>query len=132
VPNQDRDRQFQELYDKARAAGLAAGERHRPVPFVAIQRENPFDDSSPIVKQYEPEMDGACGFGWIIVKPGNSPFANWLKRNDLARKDHYYGGVNVWVRDFGQSYEKKYAYARAFAGVLESAGIRAVGMGRMD
>jgi hypothetical protein len=120
------------LYAKAREAGLAAGKGAKPEPMYVVQRADPLDDSSRIVKAYAPVADGPCGFAWVTVKPGNSRFANWLKANGLGHTDHYYGGVSVWVRDFGQSYERKGAYAGAFAKVLSDAGITAYAMDRMD
>ena len=121
----------QALFDKAHAAGMAAGEAHSPVPMHVVQREHPFDDSSPIVKRYPPVMDGVCGFGWVNVSPGNSSFANWLRKQGYGHKA-YYGGWEYWVGEFGQSYERKMAYARAFAKVLSEAGIKAYASGRVD
>ena len=85
-----------------------------------------------MVKQYAPVMDGMCGFAWVNVKPGNSRFAKWLRDNGLARKDGYYGGVTVWVSQFGQSSTRKIAYAGAFAAVLREAGYNACARGRLD
>ena len=76
--------------------------------------------------------EGACGFAWINIKPGTSKFAKYLKAKEIARKDSYYGGVSVWVHSFGQSYERKMAYARAFATVLQQHDINAQAMGRLD
>lgn len=59
-----------------------------------------------------------CGFAWVQVKPGNSKFANWLKRNGLARSASYEGGVKIWIGDYGQSHQRKYTHARAMAQVL--------------
>lgn len=119
------------LFARAHAAGQAAGDAHRPVPMHVVQRENPFDDSSPIVKAYEPVMDGVCGFAWIRVMPGGSSFGRYLrKERDCSAA--YGGGVSVWVRGFGQSYERKMAYAQAFAGVLQEAGVKAYAEGRLD
>jgi hypothetical protein len=75
---------------------------------------------------------GVCGFAWINVRDGRSSFARWLKKNDLGRPDSYYGGVTIWVYKFGQSYEKKRAYAGAFSSVLNEAGIKAYSMSRLD
>jgi hypothetical protein len=75
---------------------------------------------------------GVCGFAWISVRPGNSKFANWLKKNELGRRDSYEGGVKVWVSEFGQSMELKEAYAYAFAAVLQEEGLRAYAGSRMD
>lgn len=119
------------LYDKAHAAGKAAGDKHVPVPMHVVQRENPFDDNSPIVKAYAPVLGGVCGFAWVNIRPGNHPFVNWAKKSDKGHKS-YYGGYDIWVRGYGQSMECKEAYAQAFAEVLREAGIKAHAMSRMD
>ena len=121
----------QALFNKAHAAGMAAGEAARPVPMHVVQREHPFDDSSPIVKRYAPVMDGVCGFGYVKVRPGNSSFARWLVKNKRAFKA-YYGGIEFSVHQFNQSYERKVAYAAAFAEILCEAGVQAYGYGRVD
>lgn len=119
------------LYAKAHSAGEVAAEQVVPVPMHVVERANPFDDNSPIVKRYAPVMDGPCGFGWVRVVPGNSSFANYLKKAKGCRAA-YGGGVSLWVSEYGQSYVRKYAYARAFAGVLQEAGVTAYGEGRLD
>lgn len=119
------------LFSRAHAAGLKAGEGHRPEPMVVVQRENPFDASSKIVKQYEPVMDGVCGFGWVKVRPAGSSFGRYLK-DVQGCSPAYGGGISVWVRGFGQSYERKMAYAHAFAEILREAGVQAFAEGRLD
>jgi hypothetical protein len=123
--------QAQALYDKAHAAGHAAAEAHSPRPMVVVEHENPFDDNSPIKKIYEPILAGVCGFAWINIRPGNSSFASWCRKQGRGHKS-YYGGWDVWVSGYGQSYEKKLAYAKAFAKVLNEAGIKAYPGGRLD
>jgi hypothetical protein len=117
----------EQLFAKARAAGMAAGEGARPTPMHVVQR----GEGGEIIKRYAPVMDGVCGFAWINVRPGNSPFANWLKKNTHA-SPAYQGGVDYWVREFSQSMERKEAFARAFAAVLQEAGITAYAGSRMD
>lgn len=126
------DTEAKALYECAVAAGRAAAEACVPEPMYVVQRQHPLDDTSPIVKAYPPVMDGVCGFAWINIKPGNSAFARYLKAKGAARTDSYYGGVSVWVGGYGQSYERKSAYASAFAKVLQEAGIKAYSMGRLD
>lgn len=120
------------LYAKADAAGRAAADACVPQPMYVVQRANPLDDNSPIVKAYAPVMSGVCGYAWINISPGNSTFARYLKEQGLGDRDNYYGGVSVRVYGYGQSYEKKAAYAGAFAKVLQEAGIRAQSMSRLD
>lgn len=128
---EDREAKFAELALRADEAGRRAAAECIPEPMVVVQRANPFDDSSPIVKQYAPVMDGVCGFAWVTIRPGNCSFAHYAKKHLGARKA-YYGGVDIWISEYGQSYERKYAYARAFAEVIAEAGINAYAGGRLD
>ena len=123
---------YNELYLKAHTAGVAAGSNHRPVPMVVVEHTNLLDDSSPVKRAYPPVTGGVCGFAWINVKPGTSTFARWLKIEGIGKADSYYGGITIWVSLFGQSYEKKMAYAEAFVQVLVDAGIKASVHGRLD
>jgi len=90
------------------------------------------NDNSPVVREYPPVMGGVCGFAWINIKPANSRFANYLRSRGIGRTDDYYGGLTIWIGDYGQSMEKKEAYARAAAAVLYDAGIAASAHSRMD
>lgn len=106
---------FEAAYAKAAAAGKAAGEAKSPRAMVVQQRAGVF--GGPVIQEwYEPE--GMCGFAWVNVSPGNAPFANWLKKQKLARKA-YGGGVDIWISDFGQSVERKEACANAMAKALK-------------
>ncbi len=118
------------LFAKAHAAGMEAGEKARPTPMQVVQRENPFDPTSPITKRYAPDPEGVCGFAWVNVRPGGSSFARYLKSRGCSAG--YGGGVSYWVRQFDQSYERKLAYAHAFAEILREAGIRAHVESRLD
>lgn len=111
---------FAPLFAKAAAAGKAAADAAIPAPMIVSGYEN------------DPVMDGVCGFAWVNIKPGTSAFARYLKAQGLARTDSYYGGVSVWISYGGQSYTRKYAYASAFAAVLNDAGIKAFAMSRLD
>lgn len=122
---------FNKLWDDAHVAGMIAAGAMTPTPMIVEQHANMLDDASPVVKSWT-VLDGACGFAWVIVKPGNSPFANWAKKYKGAKKD-YYGGVRVkWVSEFNQSIARKEAYAGAFAKVLSDAGIKAYANSRLD
>ena len=123
--------QCAELFAQADAAGKRAADACVPVPMTVIERANPFDDTSAIVREYAPVNDGVCGFAWVTVRPGTSSFARYLTRAHGARKD-YYGGTAYWVSAYNQSMERKYAYARAFADVLSASGINAYPNSRMD
>ena len=122
---------FETMWAAAHKAGMAAAKRLTPTPMVVTERAVPFDDNSPIKRQWH-VPDGVCGFAWVVVRPGTSAFARWAKKHKDARRN-YYGGMTVkWVGEFNQSYEKKFAYARAFAEVLREAGINATPGGRLD
>jgi len=127
-----RDQEFKKLYDAADRAGKEAADARVPVPMYVVERENPFDDNSAVKTAYPPVMGGVCGFAWVIVRPANSAFANYLRRIGVGRTDSYQGGLNIWVRDYGQSMEKKEAYAGAFANTLYAEGIKAYSYSRMD
>jgi len=122
---------FEAAFAKAAAAGQEAGKAAQPRAMMVVQPSNPLNDNSvPKAMWHVPE--GACGFAWVNVSPGNSPFANWLKKNKLARKA-YGSGVDIWISDFGQSIERKEACARAMAKVLkEELGVNAYATSRMD
>jgi hypothetical protein len=119
---------FEAAYAKAAAAGKAAGEAKKPRAMMVVQPSS--NPHVPKAMWHEPE--GMCGFAWVNVSPGNSPFANWLKKNKLARKA-YGGGVDIWISDFGQSVERKEACANAMASVLkEELGVNAYSSSRLD
>lgn len=125
------DYTWQKVWDKAHAAGMAALEAHTPTPMAVQQHENMADDSSPVVRNYLVK-GGVCGFAWIKVKPATQPFARWLKGTVPSTDRAYGGGYNIWVREGGQSYERKMAYASAFARVLNEHGVKAYANGRLD
>lgn len=130
----ERDELFARQHAAAHAIGMAAGEEALTTPMVVVQHANPLNDDSEIVKVYEPVMDGPCGFAYVYFRPGNHPFVNWLKRQGIGFK-RYYGGWEFSVRAFGQSMQRKEAYARAYANALRSAGIEGLTVGytsRMD
>lgn len=126
-----KEAEYQKLYDDARNAGLEAVEKLQVVPMVVNQHARVMDDNSPITKQYF-VPDGVCGFAWVRIKPANCGFAQWLVAKGLAKKSEYYGGVAMTIFEFNQSYQKKDAYAHAFASVLYAAGLKAYGDSRID
>lgn len=116
------DAKWRRLYNEAREAGLAAGNKNTPEAMI-VQNDQ--------TKQTWYVSEGVCGFAWVNITPGTSSFARWLSKNDLAHKS-YYGGVDVWIGDFGQSMDRKSACASAMAEVFREAGIEARSMSRMD
>lgn len=122
---------FDVLYNAANVAGQQAAEKCVPVPMIVGSPSTPFGNDIDPNKQSWFVPEGVCGFAWINVSPGNCPFANWLKKQKLASKA-YAGGVDVWVSAYGQSMQKKEAYAYAFAKVLSDNGVNAYSNSRMD
>jgi alpha-beta hydrolase superfamily lysophospholipase len=72
-----------------------------------------------------------CGFAWVTLRPANSSFAIWAKKN-RDWKPAYGGGMQLWVSAYNQSMKRKEAYATAFANVLYASGIKAYAGSRMD
>ena len=112
---------FNDIVEKAYEAGIAAGYRARPIPMYVISQGIPIDRID----------DGACGFAWVTVRPANSSFAIWAKKQGLMRP-MYGGGVTYWVSVFGQSVDRKAAFAGAYAKVLRENGIQATAGDRLD
>lgn len=127
------EQQFKAAWDAAVAAGNAAAAAKVPQPMYVVERADPLNDNSPVVKAYAPVMDGVCGFAWVSIRPANKPFARWLKKQGLA-KPAYGGGLQYWVSAFNQSMEKKEAFAYAMADSLGKAfpEMRFYGASRMD
>lgn len=120
----NRDSEFSALLEKAHEAGRAKAAIMAAAPggvqYVRAGTAMNFSEPFPI-----------CGFAWVNIRPGNSPFANWLKKNDLAHKD-YYGGVNIWIGDYDQSMDLKYAHAMGMVEIFKEAGILAYAGSRLD
>lgn len=113
---------FLKLYDEANASGYAAAQAVTPEVMRVVNTQT---------GQVWVENEGMCGFAWVTVRPGNSPFANWLKKQKLGRTA-YGGGVCIWISAHGQSVDRKTAHARAMSRVLEAAGIQATSGSRLD
>jgi hypothetical protein len=123
---------FELLYERAHQAGLDAATKTKVQPMIVGQAKSLFSGQIDETKPTYFVEDGLCGFAEIVVKPGNSRFANWLKKQKIAQKRYSGSGVSIWVSEFGQSYQRKIEYARAFAAVLRDEDINAMPMGRLD
>jgi hypothetical protein len=117
---------FIRLCNKAHEAGMKAGYEVRPTPMIVSEADI---QGNRIGKSWYVD-DGACGFAWIAFK-GNTAFGKWAKAQGIARP-HYPSGLCVWVGEFGQSVDRKSAYAGAYAQVLRDAGIDAYADSRLD
>ena len=122
----------QEIYSEAHSEGMRAGHGCTPTPMVVGTPTTPLGNDIDYDKETYYVADGMCGFAWINIKPARGKFVKFLKDNDIGRKDSYYGGYTIWVSGFGQSLDRKSAYARAFAEVLNENGLKAYAMSRMD
>ena len=120
------------IYSEAHSKGIAAGNACSPTPMVVGQPTTPLGNDIDYSKDTYYVSDGVCGFAWVNIKPARGGFVKYLKENGIGRKDSYYGGYTIWVREFGQSLARKESYARAFADVLTTNGIKAYSMSRMD
>jgi hypothetical protein len=114
--------EFEALAARAYEAGMRAGVECMPIPMAVMDE---------LRGQLWRVDDGACGFAWVTVRPANCAFANWAKKTGLMRKA-YDGGVQYWVSEFGQSVDRKTAFAGAYARVLSEAGINAYAGSRLD
>ena len=103
-----RNLKFEQLWQKAVEAGNKAAIEGKP-PRMGVR-----DLNGKLVGVVD---DGACGFAWIKVRPGNCRFANWGKKTGLFKKD-WNGGVMHWVSAFGQSVDRKAAFAGGVQRVL--------------
>lgn len=110
-------RTYEDIHLLADAAGIAAAARCTPTPMVVQQHTDVLDDNSPVVKQWFVE-GGVCGFAWVRIR-GNQGFARWAVAKGIAHVSDY-GGVIYWIHGFGQSLERKTAYANEYARVLNS------------
>ena len=116
-----RDKVYQGLIERAHAAGMKAGIECMPIPMAVVDELN---------GQLWRVDDGACGFAWVSFA-GNTAFGRWAKKQGIARP-HWPSGLCVWVSEFGQSVDRKAAYAGAYARILNDAGIAAYAGSRLD
>ena len=122
VQRQAREAQFAADWNAACAAGVRAVDALSVTPMLISGREGSY-----LVE------GGPCGFAQVEVRPRNSPFAKWLIRQNLGRSSDYQKCVYVWVSDFGQSMQRKEAWADAVAAFLTAKGYSGVSSSsRMD
>ena len=116
----ERYEKFAELWEDACKQGDECASNHTPQTMIV---------SSYTTQWVEPE--GVCGFAEIRLPKGNTSFAHWAKKNAGFSK-HYYGGLYYWVSGYGQSMERKEAFARKACEVLKEGGIDCYATSRMD
>lgn len=122
---------FQDLLNKAYAEGRKAGLECSPATMIVGEAKGPLSKEIDYSKPVHIVDDGACGFAWVKIRPATTPFARWLKKNGYARPA-YNGGLDIWISDFNQSVDRKYAMACAMAKVFQEAGITAYADSRLD
>ena len=98
---------MKDVFDKAHEAGMKAVESLFVQPMIVQDGHREY-----VI------LDGACGFAWVTIRPGNSKLARAAKQYAGARRA-YNGGVQIWVSAFNQSMAKKEAYAVAYAATLQ-------------
>ena len=125
-----KDLKYRRIFGDALDAGMKAGAAAVP-PEMVVYEANPITGERIPGRPTYRVPEGPCGFAWINVRPATTGFARWLKKNGLARKA-YHGGIDINVREYGQSLVRKEAYAKAFAKVLRDYGIKAYEGSRMD
>lgn len=126
---QKQENQFVSIYNEAHTAGMKAATAHQPTP-MAVFNADPLTGRA-IGNPIEVVASGVCGFAWVTIKKATG-FGGFLRKKGLAYKNGGRAGVTVWASGFGQSYEKKLKYARAFAEVLRSHGIECYADDRLD
>lgn len=117
--------EMRSAFAAASKAGAAAAKVCEPEVMYVRDALNP---DAPVWKC----DDGMCGFGWVHIPDGRSAAARYAKANYGFRSSAYEGGVMRRVHEYGQSYERKMAFARAYAKVLRENGIEARAGGRLD
>lgn len=77
--------------------------------------------------------DMYCGFGWVEIPDGRSPFVKWCKKNNIGSK-HWKKGWQIWrpTGNHTQSMSVLEIGADAFADVLTAHGIVAYMGSRAD
>ncbi len=123
----ERDEAHRLLWDDALRAAMEAHKAAEPTPMVV----NEHVGLSEEVTRSWYVSEGACGFAWVSVHPGNSSFAIWACKHAGFRKA-YGGGVQRSMNFNSQSIERADQAAHAAAEVLRKAGVKAYAGSRLD
>ncbi len=111
------DAKWERLYELANEAGTKAHDDAVPTPM--------------FIEGFGGQGDGECGFGYVHVPDARRDFARWLLKNGHAYKG-YRGGATISCPRDGQSVDRAFAYATAFARVLELNGVDCSTERRLD
>lgn len=127
------------IIQEALDAGYDEMSKCTPIPMVVSEHTNPLNDNSPVKNSWLIN-DGVCGFAWVKFKANNGKnrsFLSALKKAGLVGENEmfsksYEGGYTFWVSAGNQSLQKKEAFARGFANILEKYGVTCYVYTRMD
>lgn len=122
---------YQALYRQAHAAGMAAGQGAAPVPMMVYSPVSLFNDAIDHSQPVYHVPDGVCGFAYVQLPKAVGPFVKFLKERKIGFK-RCGAGYSISVHEFGQSLQRKEAYANAFAKVLNAHGVDSYVDSRMD
>ena len=123
--------QARRIFAQALTAGKAAGNAVKPTPMVVGTPTTFLGSDIDYSKRTYYASEGACGFAWVVIRPGNSSLARQAVKLGLGRKA-YGGGVSIWVGDHGQSIDRNENHAAAYAEVLRGHGVNAYSQSRLD
>jgi hypothetical protein len=124
-------RQADKLLREAHTAGLLAGNDANPTPMVVGTPTTPLGNDIDPEKTTYYVSEGACGFAWVVIRPGNCSLARQAKKLGIG-STRYGGGTSIWISEHGQSVERKAKHAAAYAKVLRDHGVNASSESRMD
>lgn len=119
------------LHAQAHSAGMAALEAAVPTPMLWGSPTHPLGSNVDLTKPHSVDFEGPCGFASICFK-GNTAFGRAMKKAGIAKSYSASPGLYIWVREGGQSLERKEAYAWAYASVMVEAGAKVWVESRMD
>lgn len=129
--------QYGTILYRAHQAGRKAGDALKPVPMIVGDAISLTSTEIDYSKPTEYVADGVCGFAWVrTYEHGNGPFVKFLKKYNYGRKTYHGGGYYITHANpsssYGQGLQKKEAYCRAYAKVLNSYGLSAQVESRLD
>ena len=122
------------IYLKAYSVGQNAGKESRPTPVVFYEADLL---DRPIGKSYY-EAEGVCGFAGVEVRPASyagkkdCEFVRYCRSNKIGYYSDYNKCWYIPCHEYGQSMQRKEAFAEAFAQVLKENGIQANATSRME
>jgi hypothetical protein len=108
---------YESIHNECHQTGLLVGVRVNTRPMLVGEAKSLLSNEIDYTKKTYLMDDGPCGYAWVTIRPGNSKLANAYKKLGLA-KSAWNGGVEYWVSEFGQSVDRKAAYAEAYAAKL--------------